>query len=394
MKKKILKYRILVCTLLMIFPGTSICENRNGTFMQAFSKEVNAFNEMNKKSRSKYILSHNALTPYLSYSEKMAQNYPIEDIKEIEKQAIEGKGSSSGMAWVLLALLSEKKPEAQEFIKQHAVKGNDLALQAVSFMPIKVANNTAIQVIEESNNWRTREILYKLLGYIGTNEKMIQLKDLAKEEKSNNVLVAINTAQKNLEYKIKLSMDKQSEWEKYGIIYWRLMHEISRPANLGGEYELAAKYLSENKIYVPSFILKYHLANSEWPDGKNLSVAIAGMQKTNECVEVLIPCSRKEGWEGSIAQAALAKIGNEASLEALAQQITPDDIDKNREIANLLGTYGSEAAIRVLMKYCEDPNYKESHIYFQEAIDTITNRLMATSKQVKNKEPDKESFSK
>ncbi len=342
-------------------------------FDEAFAEAVKTAEA--PKEREKYSRFDScSLTPYARAGMDLATRYPAIDLQKLQKAIAGKKNTPAGrLAWVVLANLADRE-DARNVILCRAIEGDKTAILAISFMPPVAREDTAAEVVVRCGNTGGMADAIELLGCIGDNGT-VEFLEVAAKIPNEDVSLAAARALDCLKEKLRQAPTVQQVWTMYELRYWRTVREIAG-ADLGdADYDRVVEWLHEKNAKYPVQFLRCRINT-----GDPLAILLAGLQREKSLIDDLSAAAEAGNSRNrDMAFVSLARIGRWDAMAVLADQMKPDALEDNRNVAKVLASYGTDAAVELLKRLADDENYSRSKPVFEEAVKYLKQRLECES---------------
>jgi hypothetical protein len=261
------------------------------------------------------------------------------------------------------------------------------AILSVSMLPEAIRREMVKSLAMDAKSLDVRLDMVELLAHVGDESSLIFLREMAKQG-TNPALTkvaaakmgsAITVAAECLNEKLKYPEAEQWQWSQCGVICWRAIREVVKPANLHGEYEWAAENIIGSGVLCPAVFLNRRIRS-----GDPVAFALAAIQKEELAVGALGEAANADGACRGRALAVLIRIGTEDAIRMLAKRMVPSTIRENEAIAKQLSDYGTNAAIKMLDELMTDDRYRQSWPAFQTAQKRIAAKIAQRDSDAEN----------
>jgi hypothetical protein len=319
----------------------------------------------------------------LSEASKLERADIAIDVPFLRKTALESEDQRA-VRLALCVLARKGGDEARDVFYTVITKRPVWGVQILYFADLNDVRSVASRLVMEAQEPAARIGGANLLAAAGDKQSAEILKKEIENTTDASVRRAMQRAVSRIDARERnVPAEEREEWCRQELRYETLMREAFSYRALEAGVGIAAMSAAERGEKFTASFLRDKIENGDQSTAM-LAIALAGEGRVAELVDEISSLADDSGGQGVVARAALVRMGGDAALEAIAKQIKPAATERNSKIARLLAHLGDESAIRLLRKYVDDPQYKESRTEFEQAIDAITKRLKAKQEHLES----------
>ena len=279
------------------------------------------------------------------------------DVPFLRNVATTGDGYDSLLAWLLLArgctdTMKTLYPAAAAHLREPIVLF--AAPPDVRIIASQMLDNVHAPIVRTGGAG--------LLRLVGNHDSLIELRKRLEQTTEPLVRATMKKAIAAIEAKLQsVPEPERDEWDAQELCFAAALSVGSgSAAGIRVDRGAASAINAGFSFTIPFLRAKMRSDGILTAEENMLAVALAGEQKTAELVGDIAALLEKEQIRTRLAITYLAKIGNEAAFQVIAEQIKPGGTKQNLHIARTLSNWPTEATAAFLEQLTKDERYRES----------------------------------